>query len=302
MAYQTGYVDDTGSEGIAHHQLLLTIKALAEANGWTTLRYDDTLAKRELILQSAGTSGTDDIYVGFRTYDDAGADVYNLSVAGFTGYVAGNSFDTQPGYMESGIPGHNQRIDYWITANANRLAFALKVGTPVYESGFVGLFLPYATPGQYPYPLLVAGMLDGIPLTRFSDTSHSMPWKGNRANLRMRFVDGSWLQPKAWPWTNSYLAGTTQLRDNGGQYGLEPVTLCDDANTYGEAGVDIHFVSGFNNTVESVVQIGGTTVDPTGLTTNQLIDAIAAAGGVPHLVVQDVGRTGFTDYYALGLN
>lgn len=286
MPYQTGFVDNTGSEGIAHWQMLLLIKTFAEANGWTTLRYlnpspyTDATVKRELIMQGVGLSGTEAIFIGFRAYQDQGADYYNLSTAGFTGYVAGNTFDTQPGYMESGVPAHNNRIDYWLCVNAQRITFGLKVGTPAYEHGYAGKFFPYATPGQYPYPLFVGGMLNGPSATRFSDTVHSMYAKGNRANARMRFVDGAWKQPECWPWNNDYLAGSTQLRDTGSNYKLLPVVLNDgDPNIYGELD-GIYSISGFNNATENPMTIGG----------------------VDYVVLQDVGRNGFSDYYAMRLD
>lgn len=289
MAYEIGFVDNTGSEGVAHWQMLLKIKTLAEANGWTTLRYlnptpyTDNNVIRELIMVGDGLSGTEQIYVGFRAYQNQSADYYNLSVAGFTGYVAGNTFVTQPGYMESGIPAHNNRIDYWLIVNAQRIAFAMKVGTPVYEHGYVGKFLPYATPGQYPYPLVVGGMLSGLAATRFSDASHSMPYRGNRVNFRMRFVDGVWKQPECWPWDNTFLAGSasqTQLRDTNGNYPLLPVVINDSApNVYGELD-GIFFISGFNNAVENTL----------------------AVSGVDYVVLQDVGRTGFVDYIAMRLD
>jgi len=103
MASDIGYVDSKGSEGVAHWQMLLKIKTFAEANGWTTLRYvnptpyTDSTVIRELILLGGGLSGTQSIYIGFRAYQSQTADYYNLSVAGFTGYVAGNAFTSQPG-------------------------------------------------------------------------------------------------------------------------------------------------------------------------------------------------------------
>lgn len=286
MAYKIGSVDNTGSEGYAHWQMLLTIKAFAEANGWTTLRYlnpTDPTQFRELILQGGGLSGTAQIFIGFRTYQSVSADYYNLSVAGFTGYVPGNTFTAQPGYMESGIPAHNQRIDYWLTVNGQRIAVGLKVGTPVYEHGYAGFFLPYATPNQYPYPMLVGGMLDGVPGTRFSDTSHAMYVRGTRNNCRMRFVDGSWKTPDCYPWGTGFtnvIAGNSQLRDTGGNYALLPVLLRDGSpNLYGELD-GVYQISGFNNTVENTLTIGGVT----------------------YVVLQDVARTGFTDYIALRLS
>lgn len=56
MAYQTGFVDNSGGTS-AHYGMLGVIKTLAEANGWTTLRYDTASANRELILKGVGLSG-----------------------------------------------------------------------------------------------------------------------------------------------------------------------------------------------------------------------------------------------------
>ena len=291
MAYDVGFVDNKGSEGIAHWQMLLKLKTFAEANGWTTLRYlnptpySDPTVKRELILQGSGLSGTDQIFIGFRAYQDVSADYYNLSVAGFTGYVAGNAFTAQPGYFESGVPAHNNRIDYWLVVNAQRIAFGLKVGTPVYEHGYAGKFLPYAAPSQYPYPLLVGGMLDGTPATRFSETSHSMYAKGARANCAMRFVDGVWKTIECWPWGGygynaNFLTGGSQIRDTGGSYVLLPVLLNDAGpNIYGELD-GIYQISGFNNATENTLTIAGKN----------------------YVVLQDVARTSFTDYLALELS
>ena len=281
MAYQIGFTDQTGTTGFAHKELLLRIKALAEANGWVTLRYDTSnAASHELILQGEGISGDKEIFIGFRTYESVAADYYNLSAAGFTGYVPGNPWATQPGMLESGIPAHNQRVDYWLQVNAQRINLALKVGTPVYTSGGAGLFLPYCLPSQYPYPLYVAGMLNGAPATRYSDTAMSMPWKGARANFRIRWFDGTWKQPEAYPWNNPWIGGArSQLRDTNSQYPVMPIHVCDSTpNVYGVLD-GIGYVSNFNNTVESTV----------------------AADGVDWVCIQDVGRTSFNDYFAMRL-
>lgn len=277
MPHEIGFVQNVGV--LAHYMMLDKIKTFAEANGYTILRYDTASFNRELIMKAPGLSGTEEIFMGFRTYHDVSADYYNLTVAGFTGYVSGTAFASQPGAMLSGIPAHNNRIDYWLTLNAQRIALAMKVGTPVYESAYVGKFLPYSTPGQYPYPIVVAGMLVGQPATRFSDTSHSMPYKGARNNMRMRFVDGVWKAPTLWPWSSDPYTGTTQIRDLNGQYSLLPVVLHDTNGVYGELD-GIFQISGFNNTVENTLTIGG----------------------LNHIVMQDVSRTGFVDYYAIRMD
>jgi hypothetical protein len=277
--HDIGFV--TNSSMLAHYAMLEKIRDVAVLHGWTVLRYDTVPANRELILRGSGFTGTEEIFVGLRTYQDAAADYYNLCAAGFTGYVAGNTFDTQPGARLSGIPAHNQRIDYWLTVNPQRIALAMKVGTPVYESAYVGKMLPYARPSQYPYPVVCAGMLNGAAATRFSDASHSMGYKGNTAAMGVRFNSGAWLQMHAWPWNNAALAGaTSQIRDTANNYPLMPVVLNDNAaNVYGELD-GIYQVTGFNNTVESTFTVGGKT----------------------YVVIQDVARTGFNDYYAMRLD
>ncbi len=275
MPNQVGFVDNTGQ--LAHYNMLQVIRDFAVANGWTQLRYDTAPANRELILRSTGLSGTEEIFVGFRTYQDSTADYYNLVAACFTGYVAGNTFDTQPGARLSGVPAHNNRIDYWLTLNAQRIAIAMKVGTPVYESLYVGKMLPYSLPSQFPYPIVCAGMLNGTPATRFSETTHSIPYKGNRANFVMRNQAGAWEQVYSWPWQNAYLQA---LRDTNNNYPLIPIVINDNVgNTYGELD-GIFFISGFNNAVENTLSISG----------------------VNYVVIQDVSRTGFTDYYAMRLD
>ena len=281
MPHDIGYVDN--STQLAHYAMLEKIKdqVTAAGQGWTVLRYVDTVDNRELILEGEGLTGEERIYVGFRTYQNADADYYNLVAMACTGYVEGNAFDHQPNAMLSGIPAHNQRIDYWFSWNAQHIKMALKVGTPVYESAYVGKFLPYARPSQFPYPIVCGGMLDGTPATRFSDSSHSMPYKGNRANMRMRDTNGQWRQVRCYPYSNGRLAGSTDaLRDTGGNYHLMPVELyVSSENLYG-ALEGIYFVTGFDNTVENLIVIDG----------------------IEYVVIQDVWRTGFPDYYAIRMD
>lgn len=276
MPHEIGFVQNVGV--LAHYMMLDKIKTFAEANGYTILRYDTAIANRELIMMAPGFSGTEEIFMGFRCYQNSSADYYNMTVAAFTGYVPGNSFSTQPGAILSGIPAHNNRIDYWLTLNGQRIALAMKVGTPVYQSCYVGKFLKYAFNGQYPYPVVCGGMLNGEAATRFSDGTHSIPYKGARANMRMWFNDGTWKQPECWPWNNLYLAGAAyNLRDANANYALIPVILNDANGIYGEID-GIFYISGFNNNVGNTLLSEG------------------------YIVFQDVSRNGFTDYYAMRMD
>lgn len=255
--------------------------ASAAGAAWQVLRYSTVPANRELILKGAGYTGEEEIFVGFRTYQDAGADYYNMVAAVFTGYVPGNTFDTQPGARLSGVPAHNNRIDYWLTLNPQRIALAMKVGTPVYESAYVGKCLPYGRPSQYPYPVVCSGMLNGTPATRFSDTTanHSFGYKGNSVRLGLRSNDG-WLNAYCYPWGNAVLTSSTQLRDSENLYPILPIELHDNSANLWGALDGIYYISGFNNAVENTLTIGGD----------------------DYVVIQDVARNGFTDYYAMRLD
>ena len=248
----------------------------AIGRAWTVLHYlnpNDITQNRELILQGSGLSGTEQIFIGFRTYQSVSADYYNLSVAGFTGYVAGQPFTSQPGYRESGVCGHNLRIDYWMACNGQRLFFALKVGTPVYEVGYVGKFLPYGTPSQYPYPLAVIGTLNGVPATRYSDTTHSSGVKGAaQPQGAIRDVMGNWQQFYNVPYAN----WGASRRPAGNTYKAMKCVLYNASNAWGELD-GIRYITGFNNVTENTTVLNGN---------NQV-------------VIQDVFRTGLGDYFLL---
>lgn len=305
MAYQIGTVDN--SAGLAHYAMLEAIKLFAESlpadQAWQVLRYETVADNRELILKGPGLSGDDEIYIGFRTYQSVSADYYNLLVGVFTGYVPGNTFDQQPGAALCGVPAHNQRIDYWMVGNGQRIAFGLKVGTPVYTHGYAGKFLPYAAPGEYRAPLVCAGMLDGAEPTRFSDALMSFPYRGTRANMRMRSNMGSWLQPDCWPFVNTFLCGNvngTQVRPTGQYYYPQRIELSDAANLFGTLD-GIFYIPGFDNSTENVLQIGGDfVVAHAGKTLAEIVAEIRGpANGRAFVVLQDVGRTGFSDYIAM---
>lgn len=318
MGYEIGLLQKLGGDD-THYQFLARIKALAEANGWTTLRYDTVSVDRELILTSAGLSGTEEIYVGFKTYQNVSSDYYNFVAATFIGYISANSFYTQPGIKYSGVPGHNNAIEYFMNINPQRIVAMLKVGTPVYEHFYVGKFFPYARPSEWPSPLICAGMLLNAPATRFDNTAYVFPYHGYGVNaavqMYIRDLLGNWVKTWNYPFSNrrsesNALAGPSICMVPCGEYyQLEPIILCDNtlintspSNVWGELD-GVFFCSGFNNTVENVVQEGGSSyIDQTGMTVLQAVQAILAVGGRAFVMAQNVYRTKWRDYVAIEMN
>ena len=283
MTAYTGYVDDTGA--FANQNFLQVLHDKLVLEGWSVLRYDTVSEPRELIAKGVGYSGTEEIFIGFRSYQDVGADYYNLSVACFTGYVSGNAFDAQPGYKENSVCGHNLRIDYWLNISPQRVAFTLKIGTPVYQHGYVGKFFPYFTPSQYPYPVACIGMLPGRSTLRFSSDTPTFGYRGSIAQASVRVLSGVWQQADAWPFNSQGVCATTEdvsrgyanQRDTNGTYSLLPVTLmASNTDVYGELE-GVYYISGFSNATENT----------------------GSDSGKNFVVVQDHNRNGFNDYIAL---
>ena len=337
-----GHAIDTVTGGLgdeAHYKVLAAIKTLAEANGWTTLRYVNTGLVQELILNSAGLSGTEDIYIGFRTYQNVSGDYYNILTGVFTGYVSANSFDAQPGARLSGSPCHNNAVTYFITANAQRIAGCFKVGTPVYSHFYAGKMFPYSRPGEFPSPLVCAGMFNGAAAKRFSDTDYAFPYLGRESGwpgsnprpsyLWLRDQAGAWRRLSHFPFYNgaagtdnsvgsnalanyNYLAGGDQARalvPAGTNYEPQPIILYTFTETGSSPVVrsgsvfgeldGVFPVSGFNNGVENVLQSGGTYVDPAGLSVADHVADILTAGGRAFVVLQDVNQTDWRSFIAL---
>lgn len=233
----------------------------------------------ELIVKGTGLSSSDEIFVGLQRYASSTSDWFNWRARGFIGYVSSNDFAAQPGASPArGLPLWDQSIPYWFVASGRRFIVVAKIST-IYVSMYGGLVLPYATPSQFPYPIMVGATLPSDSGTRWSDTSagHSaFPYAP--ANLALRNVVGSWISPDLHPTT----PGATLYNYRpapGDSYPLLPIELNDGGpNRY--AYMDgVYFVPGYSAAVEDVVQIGGT----------------------DYLMVKNVFRNGVRDYFAVRL-
>lgn len=193
------------------------------------LEADGTVANQfgsEVLFKARGNAGTDAIYTGIRSEYDDTAGWYNLFLNGYTGHdPSEQSWFRQPGALpgfESGasrvvpmVPCWNSAMPYWFAASGRSFRMGLKVST-VYEGAYLGFILPWATPGQYPYPLAVGGSMapsdvatDRSSLWRYSATSQRhgvFPGPGvsreggynsnepypNWSSLYLRLPDGTW--------------------------------------------------------------------------------------------------------------
>lgn len=187
------------------------------------LEADSTVANHfgsEVIFKARGNAGTDEIYCGIRSEYYAAGGWYNLFMNGYTGYDpneqswfkqpgALNKFGDQYPYAVPMVPCWDTTMPYWFVASGRAFRFGVKVSTS-YEGGYLGFILPYATPGQYPYPLAVGGSL--VP----QDSSRSAEWRYSYANWRHGVYPG--------PGIDSYASSegrwaTLYLRNPDGEWG-----------------------------------------------------------------------------------
>jgi len=264
MSYQISTAND-------YLDLLVKVKSEAEANGWTTLQWTPgSMGSSEStwVAVGSGISGSDQIYIGIQTYSNPSQDRYGWIIGVFTGYLGSNTFFTQPGGYYRATPLWNHTTPYWLIVNAQRISIAAKIST-VYVFGYFGKYLPYATPGQYPYPVACIAPLPSNSQARWSDTSYT------NYQWNIRGVDGGWRTVSSWPtsWPPTYI-------DTQGVWPLLPLILWESTpNIYGELD-GILFTTGFNNSVENT---------------------ITDSNGIVYVVLQDVYRTSIGSYVAMRL-
>jgi hypothetical protein len=287
------------------------VAGLSGGMAWTALRS----AAPEYIWQAPGSLGSpaDPLIVGVKPFFNAGADYYNWRLGGFVAFDASLAFEAQSGYVgASGVNCPvlnlwNSSMAYRFYATGRRAIILAKVST-VYVVAYLGYLSSYMAPGAFPYPLIVGGSMawDGA---EPAATSANWRWSYNGAemanfptpqtpanpfgsSLRMRRPDGVWVgfgkaaallisNPnigKVWPYGNWGTNQTADMRTNlDGGYMLLPVILQDVApNNYGELD-GIYALSGFSNSAENTVTIGG----------------------VVHYVVPNVFRTTQRDFFAI---
>lgn len=273
------------------------------AQAWTINRREKDI----VYLQGPGLSATDEIYCWIKTYFNATSDYYNWEVGAADGYTANANETGQPNVSPSSyVPLWNTAIPYWFVASGRRFMVIAKIST-TYHGMYAGLYLPFATPVQFPYPMAIGGS-SGVSTQRFSSTTSqsklfSMPGLNC---LFVRGLDGSWnavsttvsgtnnetnylLHP--YSATKSARTKVSILREAlGGAYPLTPITIIDISESIpttaanltkgvvGELDGCFH-ISGFGNAAENLAQVDG----------------------IDFLVVQNVFRTDIASYFAMRL-
>jgi hypothetical protein len=200
-----------------------------------------TAQDKEVILMGEG-GGSDQIYVGIRTYPSSSA--RNWECAGFTGYDADLAFENQPGIspgrydgaagFDEGafVPLSSTTITYWFYVDSYSIRVIPRLGS-TYLNMYLGFLDRFGTAAEMPYPLLIMGC-SSDPDKLFSDSG--IGFSGMCDPHTSADTDGpGWLRTPGGTWLtvqNSYVsAGFRNSRTDCVVY---PCGAIDHANVPAE--------------------------------------------------------------------
>jgi hypothetical protein len=154
----------------------------------------------EWITQGPGdTSPSARITVGITSFTSGG--IRDLVLTTFDGYSDTSPFTpnaSQPNRALGFVHADEQAMDYHITINARRFIVGIRLTSGVWQSLYLGFFVPYAGTVSYPYPI-VNGGTDTVNAAPSSVAqTHSSWWdpsttsNGNNGSLRIREPAGGY--------------------------------------------------------------------------------------------------------------
>lgn len=297
MAVETGTATSV-SDLLNRLRLFLTTNATLVGLGqqWTQLAWNSGAG--ELFLRAPGTSGTENIYVNFKSYSDVPGDIYALICRGAIGYDSQLNFDNQPQtsvacYMST----WDTTTPYWFIANGRRVIVIAKAST-TYHALYAGKFLPFGTPSQYPSPIYIGA--EFLSPVRYSSTSDLFrhfydPGDGCKVlrpdvgwyTVQNNDVNGSattaiTMHPMRGLSGDSIRLTFDALRENiDGTYPLFPCTIMESTPVQEALGEldGVFITSGYSNGSEDTITVSGDT----------------------YLVVKNIFRTGVGNAAAIKL-
>lgn len=261
--------------------------ALPVAERYTAMRSVTSGAVYEKIWRAPGLSADKQIFFGIQTYENSGLDYYNYRLNGFTGYISDStSFTTQPGARSTniGVPLLNLNMPYWIRGNGQGFTCVVNVSTGYYQTITMGFLSKFGNFTQWPYPLLVGGMLYTDSATRFHVNTDLAWWKGNVNSMMLRLPDGSWVTTYVdgftYGSTNFYRNTNNDKLSSVGYYALTPMELIRQSpdNVYGVVDGLFH-ISGYGMGPENTLTIDG----------------------VNYITFRDGAKSGLKDYIAMSM-
>lgn len=329
MSYVTGTATDAQDLFTKLQTFLKTDATLVAANQQWTVAWDTPAPaenQTDVVLLGPGLSQQDQVYVGMRLTYDAATLSYYIETVGMTGVrTEGTRYNDHVNVTPFSVTTFLENIPmtYWFVASGRRFVIVVKI-SGVYETLYAGLYLPYATPLSYPYPLLIGGSAGDMSLP-----GSPVDWRSEVENHR-HFIHG-----------DCEFDDLAQAQSEAACWLLMPDAMWDRCADFGSPNVNLRVAPRttegdyFNvandqqaylivDVMERLIDCFGgermvwpTVINRTGVPDSEIYgifdgcsicqgQANAAENtitisGVPYLVVQNVFRTGTDEYWALAL-
>lgn len=325
MAYEHGTASNAADLWSKLLSFLQTNEDLvADGQNWEVAWEAPSGAPNEtdIVLRGPGYAGTDNVYIGLSRVDRPTPDEFEIQMVGMTAVLAGATSirehaNVTPQPVRMFLDSHS--TSYWFVANGRRFVVVVKIST-IFETLYGGLFLPYADPTQYSYPLFVGGSAGtrpgGDPITSWRSTAeghrHFMHSYENVFNPNQEA--SAWTLSPQGEWLRTVSTGTQATVAVGPRRfhaGLDNAETAASGR-WGYRSINERLRAGFDG---SMLLTPHTLVQsyPTNQTYGVLhgtyhvpgfgnsAENIVTMDGVDHLVVQDVFRTGVGEFWALAL-
>lgn len=193
---------------------------LANGAGQPALPGSGFATDGEVYLEGPGSDPADQIIVGFKTYRNAGNNIWGWELKGYTQFNDALTFTTMPGVSPSCFAAFDDAtFDCYFWVNSRRIMALAILGTaPVLVH--LGFPRQFGTRSQYPYPLLISGSQDtnaqNFQANNFGQSCFPDPCDNGG---QLRWVDGNWLEVRHY--TNQ--SGTrSQARETSGGVKIWP--------------------------------------------------------------------------------
>lgn len=219
----TGYTITTNGEYSAFDDAFTYSTTGGTGTGFTTALIKDGEDEEDWALLQGVGSGSDEIFVGIRTYSFDSSGTKNWELAGMTGYEDESLWTAQPSIspgrfdvqnaLQGGayLPLRDTSFRFWMSITGRRIISITNNGSN-YHSAFLGFIDPLATSTAYPYPLLVMGSTTDPELTATSSdvAAGGFPNLVAESNSDgsgpgiIRLADGTWDS-----WRDAYKNGSS---------------------------------------------------------------------------------------------
>lgn len=151
--------------------------------------------------QAPGYDANRRVYIHARGYTFTSGDTHVISFdysVNYDGSIL--AWNGQPGSSggESSHLMNGSEITYWLYSNSKRFILVTRQGAQDYTSTYAGFGSAFATPDDYPFPLLIASTMGAYSSYNYSQSNNRMSFiadPGTGGAARMRLWDGTLLTP-----------------------------------------------------------------------------------------------------------